>query len=60
LLGIGAAARGTAVAGDHDVAATAAGATRVLGPEAFAAAYAKGAAMSREEALTALREAAGR
>ncbi|MCP2363677.1 putative ATPase [Nonomuraea thailandensis] len=58
LLGIGAAVRGMAVAGDHDVAATAAGATLVLGPEAFAAAYAKGAAMSREEALTALREAA--
>ncbi|WP_187414737.1 ATP-binding protein, partial [Nonomuraea sp. PA05] len=59
LLGIGAAVRGTAVAGDRDVAATASGATRVLGPEAFAAAYAKGAAMSREEALTTLRATAG-
>ncbi|MGW3349889.1 BTAD domain-containing putative transcriptional regulator [Nonomuraea rubra] len=60
LLGIGAAVRGMAVAGDRDVAATAAGAGRVLGPEEFAAAYAKGAAMSREEALAALREAADR
>ncbi|WP_263657419.1 BTAD domain-containing putative transcriptional regulator [Nonomuraea gerenzanensis] len=60
LLGIGAAVRGMAVAGDRDVAATAAGATRVLGPEAFAAAYAKGAAMSREEALTTLRAAIDR
>ncbi|MGR6913845.1 BTAD domain-containing putative transcriptional regulator [[Actinomadura] parvosata] len=57
LLGIGAAVRGMAVAGDRDVAATAAGATRVLGPEGFAAAYAKGVAMTRDEALAALREA---
>ncbi|MGP4098148.1 ATP-binding protein, partial [Nonomuraea sp. KM90] len=55
LLGVGAAVRGMAVVGDHDVAVTAAGATGILGPEAFAAAYARGAAMSRDEALTVLR-----
>ncbi|NJP94171.1 AfsR/SARP family transcriptional regulator [Nonomuraea sp. FMUSA5-5] len=59
LLGIGAAVRGMAVAGDRDVAATAAGATRVLGPGGFAAAYAKGVAMSREQALAVLRGVAG-
>ncbi|MEV4169235.1 BTAD domain-containing putative transcriptional regulator [Nonomuraea sp. NPDC049709] len=60
LLGVGAAVRGMAVVGDHDVAVTAAGATGILGPEAFAAAYARGAAMSRDEALTALRAVVSR
>lgn len=55
LLGVGAAVRGMAVVGDRDVAATAAEATRVLGPDAFAAAYASGAAMNRDEAITLLR-----
>nr|WP_226899141.1 BTAD domain-containing putative transcriptional regulator [Nonomuraea phyllanthi] len=54
LLGVGVALRGMAVAGDRDVARVAAGATRILGPGGFAAAYAKGAAMSREDALAAL------
>ncbi|MEV0620447.1 BTAD domain-containing putative transcriptional regulator [Nonomuraea sp. NPDC050404] len=55
LLGVAVALRGMAVAGDRDVAATATGATRVLGPEAFAAAYTRGVAMGTEEALTFLR-----
>ncbi|MGW4792427.1 BTAD domain-containing putative transcriptional regulator [Nonomuraea sp. NPDC004297] len=59
LLGIGVAVRGMAVSGDRDVAATAAGATRTLGAEAFAAAYAGGAAMSADEALATLRGTAG-
>ncbi|MFB9447675.1 AfsR/SARP family transcriptional regulator [Dactylosporangium vinaceum] len=42
LLGRAVALRGTAVAGDPDVAATAAGATAALGPSAFADAYAEG------------------
>ncbi|MET8986476.1 BTAD domain-containing putative transcriptional regulator [Nonomuraea wenchangensis] len=54
LLGVGAALRGIAVAGDLDVAATAARATAVLGPDGFAAAYAKGAAMGHAEALETL------
>ncbi|GAA1745941.1 BTAD domain-containing putative transcriptional regulator [Nonomuraea bangladeshensis] len=54
LLGVGAALRGIAVAGDPDVAATAARASAVLGPDGFAAAYAKGAAMGRAEAREAL------
>ncbi|MFI6631551.1 BTAD domain-containing putative transcriptional regulator [Nonomuraea fuscirosea] len=60
LLGVGAAVRGMAVVGDRDVAATAAEATRVLGPDAFAAAYASGAAMNRDEATTVLRTTTGR
>ncbi|WP_106241218.1 BTAD domain-containing putative transcriptional regulator [Nonomuraea fuscirosea] len=60
LLGVGAAVRGMAVVGDRDVAATAAEATRVLGPDAFAAAYASGAAMTRDEATTVLRTTTGR
>ncbi|MEV5888455.1 BTAD domain-containing putative transcriptional regulator [Nonomuraea fuscirosea] len=60
LLGVGAAVRGMAVVGDRDVAATAAEATRVLGPDAFAAAYASGAAMNRDEAITVLRGTTGR
>ncbi|MEU4508603.1 BTAD domain-containing putative transcriptional regulator [Nonomuraea wenchangensis] len=54
LLGMGAALRGIAVAGDLDVAATAARATAALGPDGFAAAYAKGAAMGQAEAREAL------
>ncbi|SET86553.1 Predicted ATPase [Nonomuraea wenchangensis] len=54
LLGVGAALRGIAVAGDPDVAATAARASAVLGPDGFAAAYAKGAAMDHAAALDAL------
>ncbi|MEU8355599.1 BTAD domain-containing putative transcriptional regulator [Nonomuraea sp. NPDC048882] len=60
LLGVGAAVRGMAVVGDRDVAATAAEATRVLGPDAFAAAYASGAAMKRDETVTVLRSTTGR
>ncbi|WP_346108506.1 BTAD domain-containing putative transcriptional regulator [Nonomuraea maheshkhaliensis] len=60
LLGVGAAVRGMAMVGDRDVAATAAEATRVLGPDAFAAAYASGAAMKRDEAVTVLRSTTGR
>ncbi|MDP4510775.1 BTAD domain-containing putative transcriptional regulator [Nonomuraea turcica] len=54
LLGVAVALRGTTVAGDRDVAEVAAAATRVLGPEAFAAAYAKGAAMGQDDALSVL------
>ncbi|MGW4421860.1 BTAD domain-containing putative transcriptional regulator [Streptosporangium sp. NPDC004631] len=54
LLGVGVALRGTAVAGDPDVAEVASGATEVIGAEAFASAFARGAGLSRSEALTAL------
>ncbi|NUP77952.1 MAG: hypothetical protein HOV96_10460, partial [Nonomuraea sp.] len=54
LLGVAVALRGTAVAGDRDVAATAAAATKALGPEPFAALYARGAAMTRTEAIAAV------
>ncbi|MFI7463702.1 BTAD domain-containing putative transcriptional regulator [Nonomuraea sp. NPDC049646] len=54
LLGVGVALRGTAVTGDHDVAATAAAATAALGPERFAALYARGAAMTRDEARSTI------
>ncbi|WP_240776897.1 ATP-binding protein [Nonomuraea basaltis] len=54
LLGIGVALRGMAVTGDRDVARIAAAATEVLGPEAFATAFARGAAMGRDDALAAL------
>ncbi|GAA3697380.1 BTAD domain-containing putative transcriptional regulator [Nonomuraea antimicrobica] len=60
LLGVAVAVRGTAVAGDRDVAATVAAATRVLGAEGFAAAYAEGAALSRDAALRVLRDAVSR
>jgi predicted ATPase/DNA-binding SARP family transcriptional activator len=52
LLGVAVAMRGMAVAGDPDVAKTAENATARIGSEAFAGAYARGAAMSREEALS--------
>ncbi|MFD8560383.1 BTAD domain-containing putative transcriptional regulator [Streptosporangium canum] len=54
LLGVGVALRGMAVTGDRDVARIAAGATDVLGAEAFATVFARGAAMGRQEALTVL------
>ncbi|MET7327247.1 BTAD domain-containing putative transcriptional regulator [Nonomuraea sp. NPDC005650] len=54
LLGVGVALRGMAVAGDRDVARVAAAATEVLGPEGFAAAFAAGASMSRDDALATL------
>ncbi|MEV7005309.1 BTAD domain-containing putative transcriptional regulator [Streptosporangium sp. NPDC051022] len=54
LLGVAVALRGTAVAGDRDVARTAAGARDLIGPEAFASAFSLGAAMCRDEALTTL------
>ncbi|MEV0195876.1 BTAD domain-containing putative transcriptional regulator [Nonomuraea sp. NPDC050691] len=54
LLGVGAALRGTTITGDRDVARVAAGVTAFLGAEAFAAHFTKGAALSQEEALSAL------
>ncbi|WP_440099563.1 BTAD domain-containing putative transcriptional regulator [Streptosporangium sp. H16] len=54
LLGMAVALRGTAVAGDRDVARVTAGARDLAGAEAFASAYARGAAMRRDEVLTAL------
>ncbi|GAA3792912.1 BTAD domain-containing putative transcriptional regulator [Sphaerisporangium flaviroseum] len=54
LLGVGVALRGTAVTGDRDVARVAAGSAELIGAEAFAAAFAGGAALNREQALTAL------
>ncbi|RBQ15468.1 AfsR/SARP family transcriptional regulator [Spongiactinospora rosea] len=54
LLGAAVALRGLAVAGDRDVAGTAGAARARIGPRRFAAAFARGAAMSHEEALTAL------
>ncbi|MFG6195970.1 BTAD domain-containing putative transcriptional regulator [Nonomuraea sp. JJY05] len=59
LLGVGVALRGMAVAGDRDVARIAAAATEVLGPAGFAAAYSKGASMSRDDALATLIATAG-
>ncbi|GGQ04229.1 BTAD domain-containing putative transcriptional regulator [Streptosporangium pseudovulgare] len=54
LLGAAVALRGTAVAGDRDVARTAAEARDLAGVEAFAAAFARGAAMRRDEARAVL------
>lgn len=51
---LGVALRGTAVAGDPDVARTAAAVTRMVGAEGFAAAYARGAAMTHDQALAVL------
>ena len=50
LLGVAVALRGTAVTGDPDVAAVAARARDRAGAEAFAAAYARGAAMPPDQA----------
>ncbi|CCH31006.1 BTAD domain-containing putative transcriptional regulator [Actinosynnema sp. NPDC047251] len=52
LLGVAVALRGTARVGDPDVARVADAARAEIGAEAFAAAYARGAAMSRNQALT--------
>ncbi|MEV4178324.1 hypothetical protein [Nonomuraea sp. NPDC049709] len=57
LLGIAVALRGTALAGDPDVARVAAEATAVIGAEAFAEQLCTGAAMSREDALTTIDKA---
>ncbi|WP_157248858.1 BTAD domain-containing putative transcriptional regulator [Nonomuraea typhae] len=54
LLGAAVALRGTAVTGDPAVARVAAGATAAIGAESFAACYARGATLSRDEALTVL------
>jgi tetratricopeptide (TPR) repeat protein len=54
LLGAAVALRGMAVTGDPMVAETAARATEELGKEAFAAAYADGARLTRAQALTEL------
>ncbi|WP_433435639.1 BTAD domain-containing putative transcriptional regulator [Nonomuraea sp. CA-141351] len=59
LLGVGVALRGMAVAGDRDVARIAAAATEVLGPEGFAAAFSKGASMSRDDAFATLTATTG-
>jgi hypothetical protein len=59
LLGAAVAVRGLAVTGDLHVAAVAAGARDLLGAQAFAEAYARGAAMGHEEALTTVEAAAG-
>ncbi|MER7205533.1 BTAD domain-containing putative transcriptional regulator [Streptosporangium sp. NPDC000239] len=50
LLGTAVALRGMAVAGDRDVAGIAGAARDLIGAEAFAEAFARGAAMSQEEA----------
>ncbi|MEU7887878.1 BTAD domain-containing putative transcriptional regulator [Microbispora bryophytorum] len=57
LLGIAVALRGTALAGDPDVAGVAAEATAAIGAEAFAEQFGTGAAMSREDALTVIEDA---
>ncbi|MFB9677894.1 BTAD domain-containing putative transcriptional regulator [Streptosporangium vulgare] len=54
LLGMAVALRGTAVAGDRDVARVTAGARDLAGAQAFASVYARGAAMRRDEVLAAL------
>jgi predicted ATPase/DNA-binding SARP family transcriptional activator len=57
LLGVGVALRGTAVAGDRQVAAIAGAARDLTGAPAFAEQFARGARMDRREALAALDEA---
>jgi hypothetical protein len=56
LLGAAVALRGTAVSRDRDVDRAAARARDLIGAEAFAGAFAHGAAMSRAEALTVVDE----
>ncbi|WP_460334441.1 hypothetical protein [Actinoallomurus acanthiterrae] len=56
LLGAAVALRGTAVTHDQDVDRAAARARDLIGAEAFAGAFARGAAMSRAEALTVVDE----
>jgi predicted ATPase len=58
LLGIAVAIRGTAVAGDPDVAHIAALARKLAGEPAFAAAYERGAALSHDDALVLLKKEA--
>ncbi|MEV5754243.1 BTAD domain-containing putative transcriptional regulator [Actinoallomurus sp. NPDC052308] len=59
LLGVGSALRGLSLAGDPDVAPVTARARELIGAEAFDTALARGAAMSREEAVALLTAAAG-
>ncbi|MEV5706461.1 BTAD domain-containing putative transcriptional regulator [Actinoallomurus sp. NPDC052274] len=59
LLGLGSALRGLSLAGDPDVARVTARARELIGAEAFDTARARGAAMSREEAVALLTAAAG-
>ncbi len=54
LLGAAVALRGTAVTGDPDVARVAASARDLAGADVFAAGYARGAAMTRDQALTTI------
>jgi hypothetical protein len=54
LLGVATALRGMGVAGDRDVARIAAGARDLIGAEAFASGFARGAALYPGGALTAL------
>ena len=54
LLGVAVALRGTAVVGDPHVARVAARARDALGPDAFSAAWSRGAALPRAEALRTL------
>ncbi|GLY84182.1 ATP-binding protein [Actinoallomurus iriomotensis] len=54
LLGAGTALRGTSVAGDPDVARVAHRAGELIGERAYESAFARGAAMTREEALALL------
>ncbi|GAA4604953.1 BTAD domain-containing putative transcriptional regulator [Actinoallomurus liliacearum] len=56
LLGAAVALRGTTVARDRDADLAAAGARDLVGADVFAAAFARGAAMSRAEALTVVDE----
>ncbi|MEJ2853757.1 MULTISPECIES: ATP-binding protein [unclassified Saccharothrix] len=56
LLGTAVALRGAAVVGDPDVAGVVERVRGVVGSEAFAEAYARGAGQSREQALTVVRE----
>ncbi|MFF0577594.1 BTAD domain-containing putative transcriptional regulator [Streptosporangium saharense] len=59
LLGMAVALRGTVVAGDRDVARITDAARDLVGAEVFAEAFARGAAMSHKEVLTALDRHAG-
>ncbi|WP_216212888.1 BTAD domain-containing putative transcriptional regulator [Amycolatopsis aidingensis] len=54
LLGLATSLRGCERAGDADVARVAAGALAALGEPGYAAAYAEGTALSRDEAITTL------
>jgi predicted ATPase/DNA-binding SARP family transcriptional activator len=54
LLGVGVGLRGTAVAGDPDIARVARGARDLIGAGAYASAFQRGAALPRQEALAPL------